>query len=219
MDDTPDTGLIPIGQVTEYASTLYLERFRLRMIGDSLTDTPRLCIELTPETGIKDLESQWSIITQWRDALFVAWPSLRDELYELLMSDLDRRHRSGDSYATLAAWITDAVEEDLREYLEWQAWLYGKAERPSTPSQYLAHPRFALDMALEVMRWFGRARLRKTDMAKDGVLPAVDDATRCGALRAALDRLRNGESAFGKYPPITGAEVRERLRQWRKGGG
>lgn len=212
-----DTGLELIGAVTEYAITrpsapLYLDRLRVRVIGRLSDNRPRLCIELTPETGIKDVELQWEKITPWRDAIFAEWPD-DVSLRTLLMIDLDRRKTAGESYAALADWLNDRIEAALLTYKAWQdsgaplegVWLLG-----------FSHPRYGKLAAMELLRWFGQQRSRKATNAP------MDDDNRINLLDAALVELDQGRPAFDDcrvQAPIQADMVRARLRQWRKGGG
>ena len=169
-----------------------------------------MCIEVSLETGIKDVETQWWIIERWRDAILKAWPEslndipLGDSIRRGLMEDLDRRKKAGVSFAKLASLLNGYIVEELQSYLDWK----DRGEWPRAGWLDFEHPRYRWVAAMELLRWFGPQRR-----------PRVTDTQREQTLLAALDELRNGRPAFddlGVQPPISEGQVKARLRQWRK---
>ncbi len=225
MNETSITGLEAIRTVTEYTilvplAPLFLDGLRVRVIGDSLDDKPRLCIELTAGTGIRDIVTQWETIKFWRDALSAVVPVPEDlfaSLRKLLMTDLDRRKKAGESHQDLANWLNGRIESELVAYLGWLNWLYSDLDSAIRPSYAgnpldLDHPSHGILRAMALLRWFGEARSHDP-----GVGPMTDDK-RIELLREALLNLDDGRPAWRNkdWAPILADMVKARLREWRK---
>ena len=182
---------------------------------------PRLCIEINTTTGIKHIEKAWDAICYLRQRLSESTGKGKEDddlsyaMRECLLSMFDAQSVSAIrrlSYSQLADKINGMIADLLRVSLlipndinhgVVDGMIIGAFWGPTGGW-------FAFMSAMELMRWFG-PEMNQTD------------ATRRETLKRALVELQAGRPAFDGLPgsetgpPVTAENIRDRLKNWRRG--
>ncbi len=184
-------------------------RFRFLSF-DSLDKRISLCIEIDDDSTIEGVVQAWHEVLRWRELLQRYNGPWLGGGKSALFYHLDLRHRHGGrSYPKLARWLNDKIATHMQGYARYLA-------LPAFPRDSTWLERLRLLDQLEKEHGADHLAARRADDILAALRPSLSGDERVEILEGGLAEIKAGRPPFLPDFPIAAADVRERVREWRK---